>query len=610
MLPARAARYFKVLYWIVPSGLCLWLYWLSFKSWFLYDDFAWLGLRVGLESWHDWWIAIFSPTRHGTFRPLSERAYFLAFRELFGFDALPYRIWVFATFFADLVLISSITWRLTRSAVAGFFAPIFWLVNEIMFTAIGWTSAYMQVLCGFFLLLAFHFLLRFAETGRIRYYYWQWAAFLIGFGAMETNLVYPAMAAGYALLCAPNLLRKVLPLFVPSILFAAAHMMLAPKQTSGPYAMYIDGSVPATFWSYWQLALASPWGVWAVVLWTVALLGFTVFEAWRRQWLALVFLSWFALLLAPVLPLRDHITGYYLTLPLIGLAMLGAYALARAWENPLPYKIAGTALACAYMIANVPASRAASKWLSDRGREVRTLVLGVRTARELHPGKVILIAGVDTQLFFSGISEHPFYALGIKDVYLVPGSEAKIRDADNVEDYIYPSALTARGLERDEIEVYEFTGDRLRNITQQYDRTEGPHLDRAPPRRLIASQPNIDYLLGTGWYPADGSIRWTSQRATLTLGGPKKKGEKLHVTAFCNPIQLNTGPLTMNVTLAGKPAPPATVRSCDQFELQFDVPPESIGRPAVEIGVAADRPSHVPNDNREFGFAFGVFEIK
>ena len=610
MLPDGTARYLKALYWILPSALCLWLYWYCLKGWFLFDDFQWLGLRAGLKSRHDWWTAIFAPTIHGTFRPLSERAFFLIFRGIFDLDALPYKIWVFATFFADLILISSITRRLTRSSAAGFFAPILWFVNAAMFTAIGWSSAYMQVLCGFFLLLAFHFLLRFAETGRLRYYWWQWVAFLIGFGAMESNLVYPALAASYAILCAPALLRKVLPLFVPSIIFVAAHMILAPKQTSGPYAMHFDGSLPATFWTYWSLALKSPWGLTFGALCTLALLGFTVFQLWRRQRLPLMFLSWFAILLAPVLPLRDHISGYYLTLPLMGLAMLGAYALAGAWQNVLFYRITGTMLACAYLLANVPTALAGSKWLASRGHEVRTMVLGIRTAHELHPGKVILISGVDTDLFWAGISEHPFSALGVPDVYLTPGSEEKIRNVDKLEDYIYPPDLTARGLRRDEIEVYQLSGDRLRNITQEYEKTHLEGLDTAPPRRVVATQPHAQYLLGTGWHPIEGPIRWTSQRATLTIGGPNASGQKLHVTGYCNVLQLEKGPLTMNLSIAGKPLPPVVIRNCDGFELQFPLPAELTGRPAVEIGIAADRPSHVPNDDREFGFAFGVFEIK
>ena len=41
------------------------------------------------------------------------------------------------------------------------------------------------------------FLLRYVESGNPRYNLCQWIAFLLGFGALETNIVYPALAAAY-----------------------------------------------------------------------------------------------------------------------------------------------------------------------------------------------------------------------------------------------------------------------------------------------------------------------------------------------------------------------------------------------------------------------------
>ena len=55
--------------------------------------------------------------------------------------------------------------------------------------------------------------------------------------------------------------------------------------------------------------------------------------AWRARAgdrLPLFFLAWFAILIAPVLPLSDHLSEYYPFLPSIGLAMWGGWALALA----------------------------------------------------------------------------------------------------------------------------------------------------------------------------------------------------------------------------------------------------------------------------------------
>ena len=80
---------------------------------------------------------------------------------------------------------------------AGLYAQILWLINCGLAPAMGWSSIYNQVLSAFFFLLAFYFLLRHIETGRREYEAGHWAAFVLGLGALEINVVYPAIAALY-----------------------------------------------------------------------------------------------------------------------------------------------------------------------------------------------------------------------------------------------------------------------------------------------------------------------------------------------------------------------------------------------------------------------------
>jgi len=197
-----------VAYWVVPSLLCLVLYWPGLLAWFTQDDFVWLNLPNQAHGWDGLLRTLFQPTQQGTWRPLSERAFFLAFGAMFGSDALPYRIWVFLTMFANLALAASVTARLTRSRAAGFWAAILWLVNSKLATVMSWTCEYILVACGFFLLLALHLFLRYIDTGERRYYILTWAAFLTGFLAMETNIVFPALIGSYALLCARQYFRR------------------------------------------------------------------------------------------------------------------------------------------------------------------------------------------------------------------------------------------------------------------------------------------------------------------------------------------------------------------------------------------------------------------
>jgi hypothetical protein len=119
-----------------------------------------------VHSAHDLLYVLFAPKAQGTVRFLSERAFFLTFSSLFGFHALPYRIWVIATWFADLTLASLVGARLTRSRAAGFWAAILWTTSVNLTGPLSWTSAYNQVLCAFCILLAFYARLRWLESGQ------------------------------------------------------------------------------------------------------------------------------------------------------------------------------------------------------------------------------------------------------------------------------------------------------------------------------------------------------------------------------------------------------------------------------------------------------------
>src|SRR5438270_14095616 len=109
MIANRRALY------LLPCLLCLALHWQGFTAWFRADDFAWLGSGLYIQNFHDLLVALFAPQAQGTIRPLSERAFFMIGFGLFGLDALPFKIVVFATQFASLALTSHIGARLTGS---------------------------------------------------------------------------------------------------------------------------------------------------------------------------------------------------------------------------------------------------------------------------------------------------------------------------------------------------------------------------------------------------------------------------------------------------------------------------------------------------------------
>ena len=118
----RAAR---AAYWIAPGAFFLFLHWLGLWIWFVQDDFAWLGLNLQFHQGHNFWDLLFTPAAQGTIRPLSERVFFAGLFEVFGLNAFPFRVWIYATQLANLMLLGSITLRITGSRQAGFWRLYF-----------------------------------------------------------------------------------------------------------------------------------------------------------------------------------------------------------------------------------------------------------------------------------------------------------------------------------------------------------------------------------------------------------------------------------------------------------------------------------------------------
>jgi len=613
-----------VAYWAVPSILCLILYWPGLRAWFQQDDFVWLNLPNQALGWDGLLRMLFQPTTQGTWRPLSERAFFLAFGAIFGSDALPYRIWVFLTMFANLALAESVTARLTRSRAAGFWAAIFWLANSKLATVMSWTCEYILVACGFFLLLALHFFLRYIETGERRYYAWTWAAFLTGFLAMETNIVFPALAGSYALLCARSHFRRTLPFFAASAVYGVLHLMLAPNRGTVPYTMHFDGAIPATLWTYWRrtfepidLSHLSPVppgaGVALMAGCTVALLAFTIYQARRKQWLAVVLFGWYAFTLAPVVPLRDHIMGYYLTLPAMCLAMLGGYALVWAWHQGVAWKALSAVLAAGFIVQQAPVGRRMAEWFRERSAAAEALVLGVARAHELHPGKVILLDGIDDQLFWGAIQQGPFMFLRIPDVYLTPGSEGSISqhpEIDDVTKFVLPADETRRGLNAGRVVVYYAGNGPLQNITRQY-MPPAAAAAASGPLRIDLGDPLAADRLGQGWYPAEPGMRWMARTASVRMPGPSSAGRKLYVTAICPEAQLKDGPLEMTVTVDGvRMAPVQFTKGNAESTFNFPLPPGTAVKSDIDITIEVGRTVRAGADLRDLGLAFGRFEIR
>ena len=461
-LPNRSA-------WLARNGAALAglifllaIYWRGLGAWFYQDDFGWLHLGP-VTGFNNLLWTLFAPKAHGNIRPWSEDLFFFGLKALFGINPLPFRIVVFATVAADVVLLATVVRRLTGSALAAASAPILWLANPNVAPALCWTSIYNQSQYLVFVLLAFLLFLR----GK----YWQQIlVFVLGLGSLETAVMYPVIVLAYVLLYDRAKLRRTAPLFVISAAYTALHFWAAPAAKSGPYAIQIDGRMFQTLGSYVKLALGfedlshfqADWPGWLTMLGTAVIgagLIAAVIVAGRVGWMGL---AWFLALLVPMLPLPNHIEEYTLTGPAMGIAIILAAALGRR-----PRVIAG--VAALYLAVCLPAAWDVTSWHVARSRLSRDLVQGIVAYDRAHPNQTLLVTGLSTDQFYAGFVDLPFETFGMKNVFIAPGGGRNVNDTRGFVPLLElpPKTVQARLL-AGKAAVLDVSDGQVRDVTGEY----------------------------------------------------------------------------------------------------------------------------------------------
>src|SRR5438552_16214592 len=98
------------------------------------------------------------------------------------------------------------------------------------------------------------------------------------------------------------------------------------------------------------------------------------------------------------------------------------------------------------------------------------------------------------------------------------------------------------------------------------------------------------YALGPSWYALEGYYRWMPKSATVRIGGPAMKGEKLYLRGFCPEVETKEGPLSVTVAVDGTTLPPVQIEPGQTlFDFAFPVPAELVGKPRIEISVDVSR---------------------
>jgi hypothetical protein len=306
--------------------------------------------------------------------------------------------------------------------------------------------------------------------------------FVIGFSILELNVVYPALATAYALCCARRILKWILPLFSLSALYTVLHTIAVRLPSSGPYKMYWDSSMSSTLWWYTKTAMGpnrlilfkiypSPWRSALTVLLMAGLICFLIRKLTQREWVAAFFPAWFLIVIAPFLPLRDHMDDSYLTTPLIGLSMWGAWALTYAWRAGGLGRFAGASLLALYLCVQIPVGQAVTRSFHDMGEYTRRFVSGVVDLSRNRHDPVILLKGVDGAMFWNVLYNRPLRLYGLNAVYVVPEDRPKIAASSSQRDvssFFADAAELQIARSENRLIVLEVRGGQVRDITSEY----------------------------------------------------------------------------------------------------------------------------------------------
>jgi hypothetical protein len=483
-----------------------------------------------------------------------------------------------------------------------------------------WLSAYNEILCGFCMLAAFYCLVRFVQTGDRLFWHLQWAAYLTGFLALEVTVVYPALAFLYLWIAGRQYFKRAVWLWIPALVFTAIHFLLIPKSPSPVYKMTVDWGIVSNLWHYAFKAIGptdlmqytqdvpGPWAWWISVSTAAAIAVFLSVCAWKRDWLPFPGAAWFVLFLAPLLPLQNHVSEYYTTIPSAGLAMLIGWAFARAVQSNWGLRAVAVLIAAGFVWCETLQTQAMEQWYRTHSGQMHMFLNGIDELAHRRQVESVLVAGVDDELYISGMLDDPFRLYGIHSVYLLPGSESAIHSVPKDEIKLRTDRDTAdRMIASGNTVVAAFDGRGVVDVTEVY---RAMLQGRSKLTSVQMRDPFAASRLGAGWHDVENGYRWMARKASLKLDVPDA-GASAHllVNVYSPRTLLDQagGKLELRASIDGAPS---VTRAVVEGRQQLDFGPLSkdmAGKKQLEITLEVSHVVVPPNDGRELGVA--VFEI-
>ncbi|MEQ1884107.1 MAG: hypothetical protein ABL967_03540 [Bryobacteraceae bacterium] len=427
-------------------------------AWFQQDDFAWLYMSRWMPADASLFYRLFSAQAQGTVRPLGDRLPFLLLMQLFGRNAFVFHAFAFAAQLVNAVLVTAIGMRLLSSPGQGAVVALLWSASASLVAPMVWASALNQTIFAFFLLSAFLCRLLYEETGRRKFLALEWTAFVLGFGAQEWNVVYPALVLAWMALSDRWAWKQVAMQFSFAGAYSVIHVLFVPS-TTGPYTIRLSMDSLHVLWRYWSTALgpeelARRFGSelflgaysWVALLTALAVLSAVKCKSRTSVRVALFGLLWFVAAISPVLLIPNQVQGYYLFVPSIGIAILCGAAVSSAFA-PSSGKLAKALAVLALSVfagANLRTAVSERDWTIQRTLRVKHFYDSLAEARRTSVAPCLLLSGMSDDAFWAGYYGVRRYVPDLEDTYLAPGASRTITPALTIfgtpADYEMPEA--------------------------------------------------------------------------------------------------------------------------------------------------------------------------
>jgi hypothetical protein len=225
----------------------------------------------------------------------------------------------------------------------------------------------------------------------------------------------------------------------------------------------------------------------------------------------------------------------------------------------------------------------------------------------------VLLSGVDNDLFWSGFYDDPFRLLGIRQIFLTPGSEKAIAphpEWGGIKKYVLSLDGAIQALS-DGAVVFAVQQEGVEDISNGYRAIAAAEYAAAHKDFVDVGKPAYEQRLGPGWYRIENGYRWMGKSATVQLAGPQSPAQRLQITGYCPETLLAKGPLDLTVKVNGERAGSQTLQAPGgRFAVDLPVPAAVVGQTSITVTVEVNRTTTIPSDTRVLGLIFGTFRMK